>query len=110
MTFALEYLIGTLLLALLTILFYKLLINRDKRHSARVKEDLRNFEGAIEKNNIDEIHRYGLVLVRNIHLTDNELIFIQQEVKKRLDLHPKLEELALAIHYKKTFGLREFPI
>jgi hypothetical protein len=105
-----EYIWGVSILAFLLLLFYQLLKNRDKRHKKRLNEDLLDFERAVNEKNIPQIHRNGLNLVRNIHLSKKDLLKIQDVVKLYTPHHPILEELVLAVEYKIAFGVKELPI
>lgn len=63
--------------------------------------DVDGFDKAVERNDIPEIHRLGLRLVFNAHLTNEVLSRMEKVVEEKEKFYPSLTELKLAIENKR---------
>jgi hypothetical protein len=82
---------------------------RSKRHLESFEKDWNSFKLALTEDNIENIRKYGLKIVWNVHLKPKYLKALSESVDSRINDHPELKELENAIFNKKLHWERHLP-
>ena len=70
-------------------------------HAESITYIFDQFKGAVFRNDIIDINRFGLELIWNSKLNKSQMEFLSKNIESRIEEHPQLEKLRLAIYNKK---------